>query len=223
MQLGSALTFPLRDARWFRKLLGPALLLIIPFLGGIVAAGWALEICRKVIRKDPDCLPDMNFRKNAADGLRTWIIFLAYGIPVYLFLCAGSLIVFPLFVSEKDVSPASVLALMCGIEFLILVIAFLAAVFASAAAGNFAARGSLGAAFHFREVFCLVRSAPQAYLLLAPIYLLLTILASLGALVCFIGLFFTTAYAAAVGFSLMGQAYALAGSRRDPSESAMPM
>jgi hypothetical protein len=219
MQLGSALTFPMRDAHWFRKIVIPALLQFIPVLGGIVTAGWALEICRRVIRKDSDSLPGLNFGRNLADGLRVLVIFLAYGIPVYLFLCAGSWIILPLFTSEKDVSPGSVLVLMCGVEFIILLVAGLAAVFASAAAGNFAVQGNLGSAFRFREVFGLVQSAPKAYFLLAPVYLLLAILACLGVLICFVGLFFTTAYAAAASFHLMGQAYALASSRRAQRDS----
>ena len=53
----------------------------------------------------------------------------------------------------------------------------------------------------------MIRSAPGAYLIVLLGYLVASFIASLGIIVCVIGMFVTGAYAAAVSGHLFGQAY----------------
>ena len=50
MQFARALTFYSQDKHWFRKVLALAAIQLIPIAGLAAATGWALEICRRVIR-----------------------------------------------------------------------------------------------------------------------------------------------------------------------------
>ena len=83
-----------------------------------------------------------------------------------------------------------------------------------AALGQFAATGQMGAAFRFSEVFALVRAAPMAFLLTLLGSVLASIVASLGIILCIIGVIFTSAWAATVTGHLYGQAYKTASASR---------
>jgi len=76
-----------------------------------------------------------------------------------------------------------------------------------AAMGNYAARGNLGAAFRFKEVFGLLRSAPGAYLLTLLGIMVAGFVAGLGTIACVIGMFATLVYSQAIMGHLYGQAY----------------
>ncbi len=73
--------------------------------------------------------------------------------------------------------------------------------------GNLPPADELGAAFRFGEVFGLVRAAPSAYLIVVLATLVTGIVAGLGIILCFIGVFLTLVYAMAVNGHFYGQAY----------------
>jgi hypothetical protein len=76
-----------------------------------------------------------------------------------------------------------------------------------AAYAKFAVTDELGAAFRFGEVFGLVRAAPAAYLLALLGTIVAGVVASLGLILCFIGVIFTMAWAYTIQAHLWGQAY----------------
>jgi hypothetical protein len=61
-------------------------------------------------------------------------------------------------------------------------------------------------AFNFTEVWKMVKNSPKTFLLLLLLSLLVSLISSLGLVVCFIGVIFTTPYAMAVWGHLLGQA-----------------
>jgi len=220
MQFGRALNFPFQDKDWFRKVLVPALWQILPGLGMIAVTGWALEVCRRVIRGTGNELPDFNLRRSLSDGLAVWGIFLVCGIPIFLWLGLGGFFTSPLFLKSGAGNSGTFDLLWWGIECGALVIALGAAVWASAAIGRFADTGSFRAAFRMREIFSVIRSAPAAYLLAVLAGFPLALLAFLGIAICCAGVSFTTAYALASAGHLAGQAYALGAARRaSPAET----
>ena len=76
-----------------------------------------------------------------------------------------------------------------------------------AAIGRFAAEGELTSAFQFGEVIAMVRDNLVTYVITAVLVWVTGIMASLGLLFCFIGVFFTGVYAELVSGHLYGQAY----------------
>jgi hypothetical protein len=212
MQFGRALTFAFRDDDWFKKVFVPAACLWIPLLGVLSATGWALEVCRREIRRQTPALPAMEFRRNLADGLAVWGIFWIFGIPLFLWVGAGGILGSA---SETPLASIGVLdwywwMVECGA----LAVLAATAVWLIAAIGRFAASGSFRAAFQLREIFFAIRSAPAAFLLAALAWIPLGLLAVSGAAICCVGGWFTSAFAAASAFHLAGQACALAASPR---------
>jgi hypothetical protein len=217
MQYKHALTFPFQDTDWFKKVLIPAISQFIPLVGILVTTGWALEICRRVIRKQTGELPAVQFRHNLSDGLRVWGILLAYGVPVLLWLGLGGLLSAFLWHANDGGGSDSFDLLWWGIEIGALVLALGVAMGAVAAIGRFAESGTFRSALQIREAIAAVRAAPGIYLLAVFAWLPLGFMAVLGIAICGVGAFFTTAYALGSGFHLAGQAHAIAVSRRLPA------
>lgn len=214
MRFGYSLTFPVRDGRWFRKVFLPACLLLVPVLGPLVVLGWGFEVCRRVVGRQPEELPSLDFGRNASDGLRLCAVILVYCIPLFVAAGLGVLIASPFFLSEKDTAAATVASVLCGVECGILLIAVAEALLISAAIGHCASEGNFRKAFRMGEVVRLLRDAPVAYLLTILAFFPLAVLGLSGSLICLVGLFFTGAYFAASAFHLIGQAYLVAQSRR---------
>jgi hypothetical protein len=220
MQIRRALTFPFQDDEWFTKVLRPAACLLIPLLGIFLAAGWALAVCRREIRKQTPALPGMEFRRNLNDGLAVWGIILICAMPLFLWLGLGGIIGSVL--ESAKVESGVFDLIWWGIEWAALGIAFAATVCAIAAIGRLAEAGSFRETFRIRRIFSSIRSAPAAFALTALAWLGLGILAVSGVAVCCGGMFFTSAFAAAAAFHLAGQAYALAAAGRASPDSPPP-
>jgi hypothetical protein len=213
LRFGQALTFFFRDERWFRKVLLPALCQFIPLIGLAAATGWALDICRRVIQKDEDSLPAMNFRRNLADGWKAWGVGLAYLLPAGVWLGVAGIASRLLFPSGAGVNQAAFDSFWWGSEFLAAALLLGAALGTTAAIGRMAETGSLRAAFRLRQIVQTVRSAPIEYLKVVSFWIPLGFLAVSGAAICGAGLFFTTAYALGSGFNLIGRAHLLAAEK----------
>jgi hypothetical protein len=220
MDFGRALSFQFKDDRWFRKVLAPAACLCIPVLGFAAATGWALEICRRVIRGDSDELPAMDLRRNLKEGLSVWAIVSAYGMPVVLWLGAAALFAALVFPFGRASAPLAFDSFWWGIEFIAAAGILAAAMGSVAATGRFSETGTLREALHLREIASAVRAAPKEYLKVVLAWIPLGVLGVAGIAVCGAGIFFTTAYALGSGFHAAGQAHRLATSRRAPPDAA---
>jgi len=208
MEFGKAFTFAFEDKDWLKKLGIAGLVMLIPLIGQITVAGWAVEITRRVIQRDPETLPDWGaFGDYLVKGLKLFVISLVYALPIILIsVCAYSPFMF-----LQNSSDDTVLTLISVISICIsCVVALLAIVLGfvlPAALAKFAATGDIGSAFRFSEVFALVRAAPSAYLLVLLGSIIAGLIASLGVILCIIGVIFTQALAFAIQGHLWGQAY----------------
>lgn len=209
MNFGQAFTYVFEDPDWAKKVLIPALIAIIPIVGQIFLIGWMLDIVRRVIARNPRPLPELDFGRQFMEGLKGMVISLVYALPIFIleipiFITTGS-------VNNQNFDPntagplVGIVSLCCG--GLILLYALVLAVMLPAALGNFAAKGNLGAAFRFGEIFGLVRAAPGAYLMVLLGSIVAGFIAGIGTIACVIGVFATLAYAQAVMGHLYGQAY----------------
>ncbi len=85
MEFGKAFSFAFEDKDWMKKLGIGALLMIIPFIGWLVVAGWGIEITKRVIQHDPQPLPDWSdFGGYLVKGLQVFVIGFVYSLPIIL-------------------------------------------------------------------------------------------------------------------------------------------
>ncbi len=172
--------------------------------------GWALNITRRVIEGFDNVLPDLDFGDQLGKGFQVFLIGLVYALPAIILSIPISIIdstsTNMLGSGDQTTGYAFMaLSLCCG--GLLLIYSIAVAFIGPAAVGNFAAKGSLGAAFQFSEVFGLVRKAPVAYLIVVLGSIVASLIASLGLIACAIGIILTNTYAFAAMAHLQGQAY----------------
>ena len=214
MDFGRAFSHAQQDPDWLKKIGIGAALMLIPFLGWVIVFGWGLEITRRVIANDPNTLPDWsNFSDHLIRGLKGFVVSLAFSLPGMLVsICQSTMNAFVRTSAEQS-SSLSAMAGALSIVIICLgcvtVILSLAGSFVMPAAlGNMMANnGDLAAAFRFNEVIGLLRAGVGPYLLTLLGSMVAGIIASLGLIVCFIGVFVTAAWAMTVTSHLYGQAY----------------
>jgi hypothetical protein len=216
MRFGLALTFLFQDAQWFRKVFRVAVCLLIPVLGAFLAKGWALEVCRNVIRGRDRKLPDVHFRRHMVGGLAVCGLFLTCSLPVFLWLGLGGIA--DAVLSAAAVNSVAVDVLWWGYELVFLALGAACGVWAIAAVGRLAEDGSFRRAIGIPGTVAAVRSAPAAYGFTALSWLGFGLLAASGIALCGMGICFTSAFAAASAFHAAGQARRMAAGKPLPAD-----
>lgn len=208
MDFGRAFTYVFEDADWLKKIGIAALVSLIPIIGQLIVLGWSLEVTRRLIHHEPELLPDWNdFGGHTIRGLKAFVIGLVYSLPIILVsVCQGAV---PLAAGQGGDDTINSVVAIVSICFscVIIIYSLLLAFVIPAAYGKFVATGELGAAFRFGEVFGLVRAAPAAYLIVLLGEIVASLVAGLGVILCFIGVFLTLAYSMAINAHFFGQAY----------------
>jgi hypothetical protein len=209
MDFGKAFTYVFDDADWVKKVGIAAVLMLIPFVGQVIVAGWAFNTTRNVVRRVEEPLAGWSdIGDIVVKGLQVIVIGFAYALPIILISsCIGGVSGYMMEDGGDDMMMAAFsIVSLCLTCFSVLYGIFLALA-VPAAMGNFAAKDEFGAAFRFSEVFGLVRAAPGPYILVFLGGILAGFISMLGLIACIIGVFFTAAYAAAINGHLQGQAY----------------
>jgi len=209
MDFGLSFSYIFEDADWFKKIAIAALVSLIPIVGPFVVAGWGLQVTKNVIDgKLRNALPDLDFGADLGRGFMSFLIGFIYSLPGMIVMGIAVLpFVFADGVNEEWVRLILILVgvglVLIGILFAIL-ISFLTVI----GIANYVAKGRFGAAFNLKEVFGMLKKSFGSWLLvfLGEI-LTMSIIAPLGTVVCFIGVFLTTAFAIAVYSHMIGQAY----------------
>jgi len=213
MDFGLAFSFPFKDQQWFKKLIIPGLVSLIPIVGQFFLMGFGLNVAKRVIEKNPESLPELDFGSDLKRGFMAFVIGLGYGLPIILVSLVMSIVLvavggFSADSSSSDTTMAIVLILQSCFGIIAFIYGLAMAFFTSAALGNFLANGEqLGAAFRFKEIWSFLRTAIVPYLLVIVGGFLGNLIGSLGAIVCVVGLLVTMPYGMAVYGHFIGQAY----------------
>lgn len=208
MNFGLAFSYVFKDKDWFKKILMPALCMLIPVVGQFVVIGWGLKITKRVIDGyEEDALPNLEFGADLKNGFLAAVIQIIYFIPIGIIIgIAGGMLSFGM---SDEGALYTILMILGGCIGLVgLLLAILIAFLSVAGVANFVAKGVFGAAFRIKEVFGLVKKAFGSWLLYIIIQsLVVGIIAPLGAIACFVGIFLTAIFANAVNNHLLGQVY----------------
>lgn len=209
MEFGRAFSYITEDTDWLKKVGIAALVSLIPLIGQITVLGWAMEITRRVINNDPEPLPGWDdFGGHLTKGFQAFVISFAYLLPVIIISGCSNILVPFMDQSSDSQALVAVLGIVTAcLGCLMLIYSLAIGIILPAALGNFAAKGELGAGFRFAEIFGLVRAAIGPYLLVLVGALVAGFVASLGVILCVIGVVFTQAFAMAITAHLYGQAY----------------
>jgi hypothetical protein len=213
MDYGKAFTYPQQDPDWLKKFLIAGALYFVPVVGQLFVAGYGLEITRRVIENNPQVLPEWtDFGMLIKKGLYALVVGLVYALPVILLSVCAQIpnIALSLDTSGSNTEVLATVSMVVAgcLSCLIFIYAIFMGMVMPAALARVAATDQLGAAFKFGEVIGLVRSKPAVYFIVMLVSsLALSLLASVGLILCFVGIVFGAAYGVFVSSHLNGQAY----------------
>ena len=178
-----------------------------------------VEIIRNLVGGKGDRLPEWdNLGDLIVDGLKVFVIQIVYALPAIIL---GLILIIPSAAASND--PGGVgwfLGLVLGcLSCLIVLWAIVISILLPAATAVFAATNSLAAAFHFGDVFALVRDNLSTYLITFIMSWIASFIGGLGSLVCGLGAFLTGPYGYMVTGHLYGQAYV--ASTASPSQAVV--
>ena len=219
MNINRAISFIFDDQEWLKKIAIGALISLIPIVGGFVLMGWALEITRRIIKNEPETLPEFtDFGELLSKGFKVFVVQLAYFFPIILLFICGYLVSFAGMaglgqntdISSELLGSSAALVMVC-VTCITIPLLFLSGIASQVARGRLADTGMLSQALNLREVVRITKAGLGKYLLaFLMVFLAAMILSPIGGLLCGIGALFTTALISAFDSHLVGQAYKFA-------------
>lgn len=219
MDFGLAFSYVFEDEDWVKKL-ALASVLCLTVIGIIPVLGWGLEVIKRVIKEDPEPLPDWSeFGQYFVKGLLVTLVVFVYSLPVIVLGSCNAGVGALLGNTGEDFATPLIWILTMCLSCLYILYGLGISLVIPAALGNYAASGKFGSVFKLGEIFKIVKNNLGNYGLVFLGMLLSYIIAPLGAIACVIGIAVTTAYAILFNSHLMGQAYKVAVPGGDlPSE-----
>lgn len=210
MDVGRAFSYVTHDPDWLKKLLIVVVVSLVPFLSFAVI-GYELEIARRTYAGNDVPLPEWDdLGDYFVRGLLATIGAFIWVAPPLLL---ASVVVVAAALASGDSAGAVALVLTCLLAPLTLL--YLAITLPIVLA-RYAVHDQFGAMFALGEVVGEIRRAFVPLLMILVVMLMAQVVALVGVVACFIGVYFTLAYAGLVGAHLLGQVYRQA-SRLQPT------
>ena len=207
MNFGKAFTYVFDDPRWLEKIIIPILYNLIPVVGWMVLMGYVMRTTRNVAEGVEFPLPICDFGDDLALGFKLFVVNLAYAvIPMLL-----GLLVLPLSFAIENSSNTPVVPIIgvILISILIFLYALVWGVFSPIIQAHVSVKNSISAGFEIKTIFGMLTKNFGAWLLVFAGYILASIIAPLGSIAFFVGVFLTSMYSQLMTAHLAGQAYAL--------------
>jgi hypothetical protein len=215
MDVGNAFVYMREDKDWVNKFV-VASVLALTFIGLIPLTGWLIEITHRVIKKEPQPIPDWSdFGEYTLSGLKLILLTLVWGLPMgiiyfpYIFIS----ILGPLMsefnpqIAEGPIFAFFMLTMFCFTPLIFLMQAVLM-FFYPAFKGNFATTKDINDGFAFKKIFSMVKANWANYLVVGIIGMWVpSMLATAGMFLFCIGYFPAMVYGLMVGAHLEGQVY----------------
>ena len=204
MNIGRSFTFFLDDPEWIKKLLLGALISLIPLVGGFIILGWALAVTRNVYNGIDNVIPDWSdLGGYLVRGFMAWVGAIIWASPVLLlFVC---LVIGIAATSGSEVATA--VLVLSGFGLAMVAIVYMA-IFLPVPIARYAIKGDFGAMFAFSEILAEVRRGIRPLLMAMIVWLIASmIVAPIGLLACFVGVYVTSALSYLMIGHAMGQAY----------------
>jgi hypothetical protein len=207
MDFGLAFSYVFKDKEWFKKLLIPALINLIPIIGQFVLVGWGLRTTKKLIDGEEEIpLPKLDFGADLGKGFMVMLITLIYAIPFSIFTGLG--IISFIFSGNQD-SPINYLLLcLCGCLTIFAILLGLLTLFLFViGVANYVAKAKFGAAFRFKELIGMLKKSIVSWLLVILGLIAALLISPIGLFLCIIGITIPMTYSVTFNSHLLGQAY----------------
>lgn len=216
MNIGKAFSYVFEDPQWVTKILFGALfsLLSLVLVGIPFLLGYSVQIVRNVRRGDANPLPEWsNLGALFTDGLKLFVVIFVYALPIIILSCCTQLIQVigsgtASGSGNSDASSALVaVAVAISLAFwcLQIIYSIIYYIVIPVIVIRYAQSGNIGEALQFGRVWSFAQAVMGPLLIVFLLGIVTSFIGSLGAIVCFIGVFATSAYQLFVNSHLYGQ------------------
>ena len=200
-RITEAFTWPLRDPDWISKLLIMALTLLIPIVGSINGIGWMLASLDR-LRAGEERLAPANLT-YLGRGIHVFAVQFIYvlvigSIALVIYIPALGLAIYEGNRSSANAALISVAILLYVLGFSVVSILSLALNFALPAIILATDSGGIGGGLHIGDVIRRCRLNLTNTLIAGLMLIAASFVGSLGIILCFVGVYFTSAYALAM-------------------------
>jgi hypothetical protein len=222
MDIERAFKFVFQEKNWLGKIVIGGLMVlfsifIIPYL---IYYGYLVELTHRTIRNEVELLPNWNnIIGKLGNGFKFMIVEFVYFIPGIILISIGAFLAGELRIEYREIRRVTLTLLPVGFEasefgilfiisgiiyyvFLLLIMPFIV--------GRFAEDMNITAAFDISDIVAMFRSNIGNAIIVLLLVIAISIIASLGIALCFIGIFLTIVWANFVQFYLYGNLYAVA-------------
>ncbi|MCS6802567.1 MAG: DUF4013 domain-containing protein [Chloroflexota bacterium] len=217
MNIGKAFSYVFEDPQWLQKVLVGALfqLLSLVLIGIPFVLGYNVEIIRNVHRGNPNPLPEWtNLGEKFTEGLKLFVVFVVWALPLIVLYCCQIVVSFGVtgVAGGGGRQAADALGALAGVislafSCLMGLYALFLFIMRPAIVVQYVRTSEIGAALRFGDVFGILRRIPAPVVITALLGIVTGIIAYLGVIACFIGIFVTFAYAYYVNGHLEGQVW----------------
>ena len=204
MDIGSSFSYMFKDEDWIKKILIGGVVGFIPIVN-FASIGYMVQIIRNVRDGQALPLPEWDeFGKLFMDGLWVFLIFLVWSIPIILVACLQGVGTALIADANQDAANAYGIVSACFTCVIVLWALVVAAV-SPAILVRFAEVGEFVTGFQFSEILDVIRDNVGNYIIVILLIWLAGLIASLGVILCVIGVIFTQFWSYLVAGNLMGQ------------------
>jgi hypothetical protein len=184
--------------------------LCIFVVGFFILAGYFVQVTQRVMRRDPNPLPEWNdIGVKFIVGFKMIVVYFVYLLPVFLLYIPFAVLTVVGAVSGNDeLSGLFAGIYMIGLVFIVIIpYSLFFAMLIPIIAYRFAANESIREALHIAEIFRIFKKNWQNTVIVALVQVGVQSFAGIGIIIFFIGIFFTILYAYLVSAYLHGALY----------------
>jgi hypothetical protein len=199
-RIAEAFVWPVRDPEWLTKILIIGLINVIPIVGAINGLGWMLASMDR-LRAGEEKLAPANF-SYLGRGARVFVVYLIYGLAL---VALGLLPYIPAIAIAVSQNHTNGNAGLIGLALLLNLVAFaiftlgsLLLTFMLPALILTTDGGGIAAGLRVGDVLRRCTANPMNTLIAGLMLIAASFVSSLGVIACFVGVFFTAAYALAM-------------------------
>lgn len=204
MDYGKSFGFVFEDENWISKFLVGVVVTLVPIVN-FASYGYMIQLLKNVRDGVERPLPEWDdFGKYFMDGLKSLIGFMAYFIPVFLI----NLMMIPVAVMADSggIGQDAVAVVMLGLGCLMFLFILVPMFLYPALYIQYAKNDQIGDMFKLSDIWEIIRSDMGSYIIvLLLIYFVLALIASLGVIICLVGVVLTAWWVQLISAHLMGQ------------------
>ncbi|CUU09616.1 Protein of unknown function (DUF4013) [Candidatus Kryptobacter tengchongensis] len=224
MNIERGFRFVFQERNWFGKIIVGGVMMLFSFLiiPLLIYYGYLVEVAKRTIKEEQQLLPEWDeIGRKLANGFKLAVIIIVYLIPFFILLGISfpfSTLEFENFKSREIITyimplPPNLFLKweLTGISFLLflssLVYIILFALILPFIIGKFAENESINDAFAISDIFSMFRDNIGDAIIVFLLTIFLQLLASLGFVLCFVGILLTGFWASIVQYYLYGELY----------------